>query len=275
MTKTSNETQYRPKAHSKTEKTYLRPIVAGLLGGALLVALLSRTSRYYTCPFVSEHLEAVVHYATTQVIPQQTLPEITVTLDVLRSVAPCNFLVFGLGHDSLMWASLNPGGTTLFLEEEPNWIIKVLNDAPGIRAEAVSYRTQVSEATQLLNRHYRDEPTCWAQNSFLRGNDKCRLALNTLSDNVYGTEWDAIMIDAPRGYFPEAPGRMAAIYLAAVMARQRKKAGTIHVFVHDVDRPVERDYARSFLCEKNLVGAVGKLWHFKIPATTNDTKQFC
>ncbi|CAA0833161.1 Protein of unknown function (DUF579 [Striga hermonthica] len=140
-----------------------------------LVALLSRTSRYHTCPFVSQHLEAVVHYATTRVIPQQTLAEITVTLDVLRSLAPCDFLVFGLGHDSLMWASLNPGGTTLFLEEEPNWIIKVLNDAPGLRAEAVAYRTQVSEAAQLLSRHYRDEPSCWAQNSFLRGNNKCSI----------------------------------------------------------------------------------------------------
>ncbi|KAI8528347.1 hypothetical protein RHMOL_Rhmol12G0142700 [Rhododendron molle] len=60
-----------------------------------------------------------MHYATTTVVPQQTIDEITITFDVLRSLSPCNFLVFGLGQDSLMWASLNPRGTTLFLEETP------------------------------------------------------------------------------------------------------------------------------------------------------------
>ncbi|CAN6929751.1 unnamed protein product, partial [Brassica oleracea var. botrytis] len=39
------------------------------------------------------------------------------------------------------------------------------------------------------------------------------------------------------GYFAaEAPGRMAAIYSAAVMARNRKKPGITHVFLHDVNR---------------------------------------
>ncbi|KAL0657013.1 hypothetical protein Bca4012_077597 [Brassica carinata] len=39
------------------------------------------------------------------------------------------------------------------------------------------------------------------------------------------------------GYFAaEAPGRMAAIYSAAVMARNMKKPGITHVFLHDVNR---------------------------------------
>ncbi|KAL8052389.1 hypothetical protein ABFX02_05G001400 [Erythranthe guttata] len=195
-----------------------------------------------------------------------------------------NFLVFGLGHDSLMWNALNPRGTTLFLEEDPKWFSAVLKGdaAHALHAETVPYRTQLSQADELLL-HYRNEPDCSATRSFIRGNTKCRLALNMLSDKVYDTEWDLIMIDAPRGYFGEAPGRMAAIYSAAVMARNRKKEGVTHVFLHDVDRRVEKMYGELFLCKKHLVKAVGRLWHFQIPppptnittTTTTTTTHFC
>ncbi|MCL7027188.1 hypothetical protein MKW94_025224 [Papaver nudicaule] len=77
------------------------------------------------------------------------------------------------------------------------------------------------------------------------------------------------MIDAPKGYFAEAPGRMAAIWSAAVMARNRKGPGVTHVFLHDVDRKVEKRFAMEFLCKKYLVKAVGRLWHFEIPSMAN------
>lgn len=221
-------------------------------------------------------MEAIRYYATQHVVPQQSFDEITVSFDVLSATAPCNFLIFGLGRDSLMWASLNPRGTTLFLEEDPQWVQTVLKDAPTLTADTVKYRTQLSEADELLS-HYQQEPDCSGKKSFLRGNEKCRLALNMLSDKVYDTEWDMIMVDAPRGYFPQAPGRMAAIYSAAVMARNRKKSGVTHVFVHDVNRKVEKRYAEMFLCKKYLVKAVGRLWHFEISpaaATTTDSV-FC
>ncbi|KAK6116600.1 hypothetical protein DH2020_049706 [Rehmannia glutinosa] len=267
MLKVLNENQYL-----KLEKPcILGLLVVGLIGGASLIAL-STTTTPYSSPLIcggawGKHtakkpttttlqLEAILHYATSRVVPQQSLGEITVTFDVLKLIAPCDFLVFGLGHDSLMWAALNPRGTTLFLEEDPKWFKAVMKDAPALHAETVPYRTQLSEADELL-RHYRTEPDCWANSSFLRGNSKCRLALNMLSDKVYVTEWDMIMIDAPRGYFPKAPGRMAAIYSAAVMARNRKRLGVTHVFLHDVDRRVEKMYADMFLCKKYLVKAVG------------------
>lgn len=211
-------------------------------------------------------LETILHYATSRVVPQQTLAEIKVSFDVLLSRAPCNFLVFGLGHDSQMWHSFNPRGTTLFLEEDPKWVQTVLKTAPFLNARNVIYRTKLSEAEKLLQT-YRREPDCTLDKMFLRGNDKCRLALNELPEEVYNKEWDLIMIDAPRGYFPQAPGRMAAIYSAAVMARNRKGKGeTTHVFLHDVDRRVEKAYAEEFLCRKYLVKAQGRLWHFQIPS---------
>ncbi|KAG6422415.1 hypothetical protein SASPL_118986 [Salvia splendens] len=270
------------KSNNQSKKAWPLPLVAvGSIAAASLVLLLlaKNASAPYLCgasrPSATNlQLDAVLQYATSTVVPQQSLAEISVTSRVLRSLAPTNFLVFGLGRDSLMWASLNPHGKTLFLEEDPKWVQTVLGDAPALRAHTVPYRTQLSQADELM-RHFRSEPDCSPSKSFLRGNDKCRLALNMLENEVYDTEWDLIMIDAPRGYFPEAPGRMAAIYSAAVMARNRKGRGVTHVFLHDVDRRVEQMYAEAFLCKKYRVKAEGRLWHFEIPPAADINTHFC
>ncbi|CAK7328318.1 unnamed protein product [Dovyalis caffra] len=213
-------------------------------------------------------LLAILHYATTRVVPQQSHAEISISFNVLRSLGPCNFLVFGLGHDSLMWTSLNPHGNTLFLEEDPKWVHSVLQRSPNLRAHVVKYPTRLSQADKLLST-YKQEQDCMPPNVRLKGNRNCKLALSELPDEVYNKEWDIIMIDAPRGYFAEAPGRMGAIYTAAVMSRARSRPGVTHVFLHDVDRKVEKTYAMEFLCKKYLVKAVGRLWHFEIPAVAN------
>ncbi|MQM07030.1 hypothetical protein Taro_039873 [Colocasia esculenta] len=215
--------------------------------------------------------ETVLHYATTGVTPQQSRPEIRISFDVLRQRGPCNFLVFGLGHDSLMWSAFNAGGTTLFLEEDPKWVQTVLKDdaTHTLRAKTVRYPTQLQQADELL-RSYRSEPKCLPPGAFLKGNRGCRLALADLPEEVYEREWDLIMIDAPRGYFNEAPGRMGAIYSAAVMARNRRGEGDTHVFLHDVDRRVEKTFAMEFLCKRYLVKGTGRLWHFRIPSVRDE-----
>ncbi|KAM7269663.1 hypothetical protein ACFE04_025160 [Oxalis oulophora] len=263
--------------------------LAGLIAGALLISgFLRASNNYFLCSsasststkIVSEYsvspiqLEAILHYATSKVTPQQSLEEITVSYNVLKSISPCNFLVFGLGHDSLMWRSLNPRGKTLFLEEDPKWVEIVLGKSPDLNAHTVNYRTKLSEADELMST-YKSEPLCSPNNAVLRGNDKCRLALSNLESEFYETEWDVIMIDAPKGYFPEAPGRMAAIFSAAVMARHRKGSGVTHVYLHDVDRKVEKEFAMEFLCRKFLKDEVGRLWHFEIPPNETTGDQFC
>lgn len=269
-----------------TEKSWLLCVaIAGLLiGGLILSSFMRSGDTTFLCSLASSkarataeyaatpiQLQAIVHYATSRIVPQQSLAEISVTFDVLKALAPCNFLVFGLGHDSLMWTSLNPRGTTIFLEEDPKWVQTVLKDAPTLQAHTVQYRTQLQEAHQLLST-YRSEPYCSPTKAYLRGNYNCKLALTGLPDAVYDKEWDLIMIDAPRGYFAEAPGRMAAIFSAAVMARARKGSGVTHVFLHDIDRKVEKVYAEEFLCRKHLVKAVARLWHFEIPPAANVTQ---
>nr|XP_043623566.1 probable methyltransferase At1g27930 [Erigeron canadensis] len=222
-------------------------------------------------------LDAILHYATAQVVPQQSKPEIMVSFDVLQTISPCNFLVFGLSHDSLMWASFNPNGKTLFLEEDPTWVRSVMQITPELNVAIVKYQTKLADADKLL-RLYKSEPECAPSKGYIKGNTKCKLAISGFPEEVFDNEWDMIMIDAPRGYFDDAPGRMGAIYSAAVMARNRKKPGVTHVFLHDVDRKVEKAYAEEFLCRKYLKKAVGRLWHFEIPPAANVTNRdakFC
>ncbi|XP_020594308.1 probable methyltransferase At1g27930, partial [Phalaenopsis equestris] len=154
----------------------------------------------------------------------------------------------------------------------------VLRDFPTLRAHNIRYPTKLSEANDLI-RTYRSEPECLPPRAHLKGNRRCRLALADLPTEIYETEWDLIMIDAPKGYFAEAPGRMGAIYSAAVMARGRRGEGVTDVFLHDVERNVEKTYAMEFLCKKYLVEGSGRLWHFQIPAArgneTSTMDEFC
>ncbi|KAK9669785.1 hypothetical protein RND81_13G154300 [Saponaria officinalis] len=253
----------------------LLSFIAGALLSLVAISKITRQLPIISFSATSEtsiQQEAILHYATSKIVPQQSLQEIMQSFNVLRTRAPCNFLIFGLGYDSLMWAALNPGGTTLFLEESEEWVKLVLKDAPFLQAKTVTYRTQLQEADSLLE-SYKDNPKCDPRTAFLKGNEECPLALESLPNEVYETEWDVIMIDAPRGWEREHPGRMAAIYSMAVMARARKGAGNTHVYVHDVNRVVEKKFAKEFLCDKYKVGGVGRLWHFEIPPSRSAT--FC
>ncbi|CAN8294614.1 unnamed protein product [Cochlearia groenlandica] len=160
--------------------------------------------------------QALIHYSTSVITPQQTLKEIVVSSRVLDKKSPCNFLMFGLGHDSLMWSSLNYGGRTVFLEEDEAWIKQIKRRFPMLES--------------------------------------------------YHTSWDLIMVDAPTGYYAEAPGRMTAIYTAGMMARNKNQGGETDVFVHDVNREIEDKFSKAFLCEGYMKKQEGRLRHFVIPS---------
>lgn len=207
---------------------------------------------------------ALLHYATSTVTPQQSRGEMEVAVRVLARRNPANFLVFGVGHDSPLWNALNFRGLTVFLEEDSKWIKDTLTRHPLLNHKAfhVTYPTTLSQADNLL-RYYRSDAACSPLNPLKAST--CKLALADLPDQIYDTEWDVIMIDAPRGYFDAAPGRMTAIFSSAVMAANRKKDGETDIFLHDVDRRVEKMYAHEFLCKPNLVASSGRLWHFSLP----------
>lgn len=204
---------------------------------------------------------ALVHYATTNVTPQQTFAEISVSLRVLQRRCPCNFLVFGLGRDSLMWAALNHGGRTVFLEEDRAWIEQIMEKLPNLEAFHVTYDTKVHQADKLLKAAAGEDCRTLSDPRF----SKCVLSHKGFPNEVYDVEWDLIMVDAPTGYHEDAPGRMTAIYTAGMMARNRE-SGETDVFVHDVDRVVEDKFSKGLLCEGYLTEQDGRLRHFTIPS---------
>lgn len=214
---------------------------------------------------------AIIHYATSNITPQQTQKEISVTARVLERKSPCNFLVFGLGHDSLMWTSLNHGGRTVFLEEDSSWIETIRGMHPSLESYHVVYNTKLTDADSLLETG--QLPECTNVAGDIRFSS-CQLALKGLPSVFYEVEWDLIMVDAPTGWIPEAPGRMGAIYTAGMVARQRRE-GETEVFVHDVDRAVEDKFSRRFLCEGYLKEQEGRIRHFTIPSHRGGEVSFC
>uniref|UniRef100_A0A0D3HK08 Uncharacterized protein n=1 Tax=Oryza barthii TaxID=65489 RepID=A0A0D3HK08_9ORYZ len=67
--------------------------------------------------------EALVHYATSNATAwgrgrRRSAEEVAATARAVSRRAPCNLLVFGLGHGAALWAALNHGSRTVFLEED-------------------------------------------------------------------------------------------------------------------------------------------------------------
>ncbi|KAI3748142.1 hypothetical protein L6452_11040 [Arctium lappa] len=271
---------------------FITILIAVIITGGLTISSLRTTNpTSILCTFINSqsqsqtqtlpnhptttHFSAIMYYATARgVAAQQTLPEIQTIFHLLQTLAPCNLLVFGIGHESLMWSAFNTRGTTLFLEDDIKSVQKILANAPTLRVHHTAYETRLSDADSLLAA-YKTTAKCLPPQVYLKGNTECKLALSKLPEEVYRREWDVIMIDGPRGYYEEAPGRMAVIFTAAVMARRREGAGDTHVLVHDVNRKVEQEYAEEFLCRSNLVKAENRLWHFKIPPAAKDSPTFC
>ncbi|XP_072999146.1 glucuronoxylan 4-O-methyltransferase 1-like [Typha latifolia] len=234
-----------------------------------------RQSSSSHCTKIPEFLaDTIIHYTTSSITPQQKLKEINVTARVLREKSPCNFLVFGLGHDSPMWSALNYGGRTVFLEEDGDWIETVRLKFPTLESYHVTYDTKVRDAEELLG--MAGLPACTTVGDVR--SSRCVLALRSLPEVVYEREWDVIMVDAPTGYQPGAPGRMGAIYTAGMAARWRTEGRSTDVFVHDVNRYVEDEFSKKLLCEGYMRQEEGILRHFTIPShrgATNMGKTFC
>ncbi|MCL7041853.1 hypothetical protein MKW94_004093 [Papaver nudicaule] len=247
----SHQTSFLKKIHSSDEET-AAPAVCTKIPASLS--------------------QAIIHYSTSKITPQQTFSEISVSAKILEKKSPCNFLVFGLGYDSLMWTSLNHGGRTVFLEEDKAWIGQIQTKFPSLESYHVTYDSKVSEAQNLMK--IGNEAKCKVVND--PRYTKCDLALKGLPVDIYETEWDLIMVDAPTGYHKEAPGRMNAIYTAGLLARNREE-GETHVFVHDVDRSIEDKFSMAFLCDGYMTEQEGRIRHFTIPShrSSLDDKPFC
>ena len=167
----------------------------------------------------------------------------------LRLYPHCKFLIFGLGHDSPLWASLNKNGRTVFLEHDNNWFTKLKEMFPTLEAYLVQYSTQMSDWKELM-----DQPE--------------KLYMN-LPEEIKNEKWDIILVDAPPGYEGyreeygiEPPGRMSSIYMASKLISPKGD-----IFVHDCDREIESEYCDKFYGKKSFKSQIhggALLKHYKM-----------
>lgn len=163
---------------------------------------------------------------------QMTKEEYTYISSFLGDV---NFLIFGTGYDSDLWRFVNKNGRTIFLENNPKWILNTEDTF------LVEYTTKLTEAELLLT-------------EYVNGNDT-RLRMQ-LPDIVLKTAWDFIFVDSPEGWNDNTPGRMQSIYAAKLLA-----LSDTQIFIHDCDRYVEDLYSKKMF--KSELNSLTKLKHFK------------
>ena len=142
----------------------------------------------------------------------------------VKILAPCNFLIFGLGEDSPLWEDFNKGGRTVFLEDDKEWI-KQFEDR-GLEIYDVTYSTKIEDHEKI-------------------GFDPEKLKMD-LPDTISETKWDLVLVRPYKG-----PGRMQSIYTAYNLLED----GGICI-VDDMKREVETKYALHYFGAVNLIMTV-------------------
>ncbi|KAF3493637.1 hypothetical protein DY000_02055744 [Brassica cretica] len=222
-------------------------------------------------------INALLHYASRSNDSfHMSYGEMKSISDVLRRCAPpCNLLVFGLTHETLLWKALNNNGRTVFVEENRYYAAYFEEIHPEIDVFDVQYTTKAHEAGELVAAAKEAAGNeCRPVQNLLFSD--CKLGLNDLPNHVYDVDWDVIFVDGPRGDANEGPGRMSSIFTAAVLARSKKGGSPkTHVFVHDYYRDVERLCGDEFLCRENLVESNELLAHYVLDKMDKNSTRFC
>ena len=228
-------------------------------------------------PLPTTVINTLLHYASTSNNSfHMAYAELKQISDVLRKCSsPCNFLVFGLTQETLLWKALNHNGRTVFIDENRYYAAYMEEKHPEIDAYDVQYTTKLSDLHELVastKKQIRNE--CRPVQNLLFS--ECKLGLNDLPNHVYEVDWDVILVDGPRGEWPDAPGRMSPIFTSGVLARSKKGGNAkTHVFVHDFYGEVQRVCGDEFLCKENLVESSDTLGHYVLERMDANSFQFC
>ncbi|CAK8562446.1 unnamed protein product [Lathyrus sativus] len=230
-----------------------------------------------SAPLPATVINTLLHYASkSNDTYHMTYSDIKPISDVLRKCSsPCNLLVFGLTPETLLWKALNHNGKTVFIDENRYYAAYIEEKHPEIDAYDVQYTTKRSEMKELIasaKEHVANE--CKPVQNLLFSD--CKLGINDLPNHVYEVDWDVILVDGPRGDWPEAPGRMSAIFTAGVLARSKKGGNPkTHIFLHDFSGEVEQVCGNEFLCKENLLEASGSMGHYVLERMNESSVQYC
>ncbi|GMI67252.1 IRX15-LIKE [Hibiscus trionum] len=241
--------------------------ITAVVGGGVTVS----------APLPTTVVNTLLHYASksndSYHMPYSEMKPIS---DVLRKCSsPCNFLVFGLTPETLLWKSLNHNGRTVFIEENRYYAAYYEELHPEIDVFDVQYTTKMSETKELIaSAKEQIHNECRPVQNLLFS--ECKLGMNDLPNHVYEVDWDVILIDGPRGDGPESPGRMQPIFTAGVLARSKKGNNLkTHIFVHDYYREIEQVSGNEFLCKENMVERNDMLAHFMVERMEENSFQYC
>lgn len=200
-----------------------------------------------------DYVSIIAEGAAGKSPPQLSLPQMLWIAQAVRSArpmaAPSDFLVFGLGYDSAIWAAANCGGTTVFLENMQSWIDQVMKKIPGITVHKVDYTSNLDKPAEFFK--HPTEPN--------------------MPPELDGACFDVVLVDSPMGWKKgdRQPGRFQPVYYAINMARRCVRDGKkpqVTIFVHDAQREVEEMLVRTYLVGDDirqvgqLNGRFGKLW---------------
>ncbi|XP_061340007.1 protein IRX15-LIKE-like [Gastrolobium bilobum] len=242
-----------------------------------VIASTTPVSGFGSSPLPATVINTLLHYASksndTFHMPHSDLKPIS---DVLRKCSsPCNFLVFGLTHETLLWKALNHNGRTVFIDENRYYAAYIEEKHPEVDVYDVQYTTKRSEMKELIaSAKEQVANECKPVQNLLFSD--CKLGLNDLPNHVYEVDWDVILVDGPRGDWPEAPGRMSAIFTAGVLARSKKGGNPkTHVFLHDFFGEVQKVCGDEFLCKENLLEASETLGHYVLERMDESSVKYC
>lgn len=152
---------------------------------------------------------------------QMTLEEYVHIASVIDSRKPCHVLVYGVGNDSELYLQANQNGQTVFVETSKKWIDDVRKRVP--HANIIHHHFPTSVRSSLKN---------GCTSPYTRPN------------YVDMHPWDVIVVDAPFGGNDQGMGREFPIREAA--ERLNTAVGPVDVFVHDVDRELEKMACTKF-----------------------------
>ncbi|KAJ3207962.1 hypothetical protein HK099_000163, partial [Clydaea vesicula] len=143
----------------------------------------------------------------------------------------------------------NKYGKTNFFENQENLILKyteqVFEYLPKESSEVnlipVQYFGKVSQQMEFFSKPW----------------------LLDVPDIVKNDCYDVVLIDGPSGFLPDDPGRMEAAYFSVETAKRcilENKLDSVYIFLHDVERDLERTIIDRFFWEGELSVKVEGEW---------------